>query len=105
MVRWKWSICRTEHLPLALEFGGDGVGEFARRLAGALGGPLYVDAMLVGAGGEHGVVTLHAFEALDQVGDDSGVRVADVRRGIHVVDGSGEIVFHRDSGTRSLLPR
>jgi hypothetical protein len=42
------------------------------------------------------MIALHAFEALDQVGHDGGVGVADMRRGVHVIDGSGEVVFHRD---------
>ena len=63
-------------------------------LAGGLGGALDLLAVLVGAGGQHGVVALHALEARDGLGGDGGVRVPDVRRGVHVVDGSGEVVFH-----------
>jgi len=86
----------AQQLPLSFEFAGDGIAEFLGRLAGALGGALHIDAMLVGAGGQHGLVTLHALEALHQVGHDGGVGVADMRRGIHVVDGCGEVVFHFD---------
>src|SRR5208283_2685184 len=87
---------QAQHLPLALKFGGDSVGEFARRFAGALGRALHIYTMLVGTGGEYGMVALHGFEALIKVGHDGGVGVANVRRGIHVIDRSSEVVFHRD---------
>ncbi len=52
---------QPEQLPLLLELGGDHVAVFLRRLAHALGGALDVDTVLVGAGGQHGAVALHAF--------------------------------------------
>ena len=84
----------AERLPLVFELAGDDVAEFLGRFAGALGGALHIDAVLVGAGGEHGFVSLHALEAPDHVGHDGGVGMADVGRGIDVVDGSSEVVFH-----------
>ena len=61
---------------------------------GGLGGALHLLAVLVGAGGEHGVEALHALEALDGVGGKRGVGVPDVRRGVDVIDRRGEVVFH-----------
>ena len=69
--------------------------EFLGRFAGALGGALHVHAVLVGAGGEHGMDSpACALKRLQQVGHDGGVGVADVRRGIDVIDRGGEVVFH-----------
>ncbi len=97
VVRWKWSICEAEQFPLPLEFVRDDVGRTpCGVLPARFGGALDFLAVLVGAGGEDGVVALHALEALDGVGGDGGVGVADVRRGVDVVDRSGEVVFHRD---------
>ena len=84
----------AQDFPLALEFGGNDVGEFLRRFAGGCGGALDLLAVLIGAGGEHNVVTLHALPALNGIGGDGGVGVADVRRGVHVIDRSGEVIFH-----------
>ena len=50
--------------------------------------------MLVGAGGEHGVVALHALQPLDGVGGERRVGVADVRRGVDVVDRRRQVIFH-----------
>ena len=64
-------------------------------LPAACGGALHLLAMLVGAGGEDGIVALHALEALDGVGGERGVGVADVRRGVDVVDRRRQVIFHR----------
>src|SRR5476649_2177185 len=87
----------VEPFPLGAEFGRDYVREFLRRFAGGLGGALHLLAVLVGAGEHHGVIALHAFEAGYGLGGHGGVRVPDVGRGIHVIQRSGEVVFHRDS--------
>ena len=71
-----------------------GVGELLRRFSRGFGGALDLLAVLVGAGEHHGVVALHALEARDGLGGHGGVRVPDVRRGIDVVDRSGQVVFH-----------
>ena len=84
---------QTQHLPLSLELGGDDVAEFLGRLAGALGGALHIDAVLVAAGGEHRMVALHGLKPLNEIRHDGGVGVANVRRGIDVVDRSGEVIF------------
>ena len=44
----------------------------------------------------HRVEALHALEARDGFGGHGGVSVADMRRGIHVIERSGEVVFHRE---------
>ncbi len=69
------------------------VGELLRRFAGGFGGALHFLAVFVGAGDQHGVEALHALEALDGLGGHGGVSVADVGRGIDVVERSREVVF------------
>ena len=64
-------------------------GRFSLRLGGAFN----VDAVLVGAGGEDGVESLHVFQRADGIGGDGGVGVADVRSGVGVVDRGGQVVF------------
>jgi len=56
-------------------------------------GAFDVDAVFVGAGGHHDVVAAHALVAANHVGDDGGVRVADVREPVGVVDGRRQIEF------------
>src|SRR5689334_6886605 len=90
-------ILETESVPLLAEFGCNGGGEFFRRFAGGLCGTLYLLPVFVCPGSEqYGLKTLHTFAALDDVGCNGGVRVADVWRRIDVIDGCGEIVFHRE---------
>ena len=94
MVRWKRSIWRSRVSHWLAEFVGDEVGELLRRFVGGGGGALDLLAVLVGAGGEdHRLVTLHALQALDRVGGDGGVGVADVGSGVDVIDRRGEVVF------------
>src|SRR5205807_2589757 len=83
-----------EFLPLRAEFGGDGVGELLRRFPRGFSGALHLLAVLIGAGEHHGVVALHAFETRDGLGGHGGVRMPDVRSGIHVVQRSRQVVFH-----------
>ena len=85
---------QTQCLPLTFEFGGDDVGKFTRRFARRRGGAFDLLPMLVRAGRENHVVALHLLEASDGVGGDGGVRVANMRRCIGVVDRCREIVFH-----------
>ncbi len=87
-------VLQTEGVPLLLELVGDACHKLFRSLAGGLGGAFHFLAMLVGAGGERDLEALHALEALDRVGRNRGVRVADMRRGVHVIDRSGQVVFH-----------
>src|SRR4029077_10079722 len=85
---------KTEQFPLPAELLRDDVCEFLRRFPGCGRGPLDLLAVLIGACGEdHGFVTLHALEALDGVGSDGGVSVADMRRGVDVIYRRGEVVF------------
>src|SRR5579864_1691677 len=88
-------VLQAERVPLLAKFGGDGGGKFFRGLASGLGGSLYFLSVLVGSSSQHHVEALHALEALDRVGGDGGIRMADVRRGVDVVDRSGQVVFHR----------
>jgi hypothetical protein len=83
----------VEHLPLPLEFGRDYVAKFLGSLARALRGAFDVYAMFVAAGGEHGIIALHALKPFDEVGHDGGIGVADMRRGVDVVYRSGQVVF------------
>ncbi len=65
--------------------------------ARGLRGALHFQAVLVGAGGEHHrIVAFHFLEALDQVRDERGVGGAQMRRRVDVIDGSGEVIFHRE---------
>jgi hypothetical protein len=52
-------------------------------------------AVLVGAGEEEHVLAALAHVAREHVYGDRGVRVAQVRLGVHVVDGSGDVKRHR----------
>jgi hypothetical protein len=49
-------------------------------------------AVLVGSGEEERVISQQPVAACEDVGHDGGVRVADVRAGVDVVDRCGEIV-------------
>jgi hypothetical protein len=69
----------------------DLVGELLWRDAGGGGAALDLLAVLVGAGEEEGVVAEQAVAAGDDVGDDGGVGVADVRARVDVVDRGGEV--------------
>jgi hypothetical protein len=83
----------VQHLPLPSELGRYDVAEFQGSLALSLRGAFDVDAMLVATGGEHGLVTLHALKAFDEVGNDSRIGMADMRRGVDVIDRRGQVVF------------
>ena len=87
-------MLEAENPPLLGKFAGNDVGKLLRRFAGRGGGALDLLPVLIGAGGEHYVVALHALPALDGVGGDGGVGVADVRRGVHVIDRCREVIFH-----------
>jgi hypothetical protein len=87
---------QPELAPLPLEFGGDEVAVVSGRLSNAPGRALDVDPVLVRAGGQHRLVALQAFEAAHDVRNDGRVGVANVRRGVDVIDGSGQVVLHRD---------
>src|SRR5260370_1799385 len=60
--------------------------------------------MLIGAGEQHGVITLHPLEARDRLGGQGGVSVADVRRRGHIVKRCGDVVFHLEFFKYSKLP-
>jgi len=78
-------------LPEILEGLRDLVGELLRRDAGGGGGALDLLAVLIGAGEEEGVVTEQAVAAGEYVRNDGGVRVADVRARVDVIDRGGDV--------------
>ena len=87
---------QTEVAPLSLKLLGDGLRELLWRLPRCVRGALHFLTVLVGSRRQHHrVVALHALEALDHIGGDGGIGVADVRGCVDVVDGCGQVVFHR----------
>ena len=80
----------VEKIPHVAESRLHGVAPFLRRhaLRGGRVGDLL--AMLVHAGDERHVVAIHALVARDGVGCDGGVRRAQMRCGIHVINRCGE---------------
>ncbi len=85
---------QAEDIPLAAKFVGDARGVVFGGEARLLRGALHILAVLVGAGEHVRLVALHVLEAPDHVGGHGGIGVAYVRRGIHVIERSGEVVFH-----------
>src|SRR5579872_5978916 len=85
---------QPQDFPLALELGGNDIGELLGRFAARSGGALDLLAMLVRPRSQHYVVTLHALPPLNGVGGDGGVGVADVGRGVDVIDRRSEVIFH-----------
>ena len=83
----------SERPPGIAKQGGDGVGILLRRDARRGGGALDVLAVFVGAGEQKGVVAAHLLVAADGVGDDGAVGVAEVRRGVDVVQRRGQEKF------------
>ncbi len=76
----------AENLLVAVYKVGGGDAEF-------FGGAFDIDAVLVGAGEVGDVEAAHALVARDHVADDGGVGRADVRAGVRVIDGSGEVIL------------
>ena len=92
--------------PLADELGRHLGGVRQRVDAGGLRGALHFQAVFVGAGGkDHRIVAFHFLEALNQVRDKRGVSGAQMRRGVDVIDGSGQVIFHREFLDRRDSPR
>src|SRR5215831_2258964 len=85
---------QTENLPLPPELLRDKVAELLWRLAYSRGGAFDLLPMFIRTCSEHRIKTLHSLEAFDRVGSNSGIRMAEMRSGVHVVDRSGEVVFH-----------
>ena len=94
VVRMKSSLRDVQLFPEVLEDGHDAVGQLVG-VDALLGGRLdHLDAVLVGAGEEERVVAGQAVIAGDGVGADGGVNVAEVRLGVGVVDGGGDVEGH-----------
>ena len=111
--------------PELLEGRGLGVAPLLGGHAVGGGGVGHLLAVLVDAGEEERVVAVHAAEARLDVGHDGGVGRAQVRGGVHVVDGRGDVIgalvlglmlgataiahvgqpFARGAGTRPALSR
>ena len=81
-----------------LEAGGVAVGELLRRDALALGGERDRLAVLVGAREEEHVLAALAVVAGEDVRPDRGVRVAEVRRRVDVVDRGRDVEAHAARG-------
>ncbi len=81
----------VQALPGVGEQRGDRVDELLRRLPGGLGGLLDLEAVLVGAGDVLDVLAEQPVPAGERVADDRGVRVAEVRLGVDVVDRGGDV--------------
>ncbi len=81
----------VELVPRLAEQRAVGVGPLRRGDAPRLGGTLHLEAVLVGAGEEDHVVAPEPAPAGQHVGRDRGVRVPDVGRVVHVVDGRGDV--------------
>ena len=84
-------VADAESVPERAKNGGVAVDQFARGDTQFGGGAGDVLAVLVGAGEKSDVVTLHPFEARNRIGHQRGVRRADVRAGIGVVDRGGQV--------------
>src|SRR5579862_961984 len=85
---------QIQNPPLLPELLGDHVGIFLRRLTLRLRRSLDVDAVLVRAGFQDHVETLHLLQPFDRVRGNGRIRVPDVGRGVGVVDRRGQIIFH-----------
>ena len=81
----------VEHVAHRLEFRGDAVDEFLRRHAFARRGLLNFQPVLVHAGDEQGVAPVEPHEALDRIGGDALVGVADMRRAVGVGNGGRDV--------------
>src|SRR5712692_10049784 len=89
----KFVALDAEFVPKSTPFGGHFRDEFGFGYAGFFGGALDVDAVFVSAGGHHDLVAAHALVAADGVTHDRGIRVADVRQAVRVVDRRGQVEF------------
>ena len=85
-------VADAQLIPELAENRGIAVHVLARRDAGLGRRAGDIFAVLVGAGKKGHVVTLHALEAGDRIGNQSGVSRANVRARVGVVDRRGEIV-------------
>ena len=84
--------------PEVAEHAGNVVHEGLRRHAGGRGGLDDLVPVFIGAGLHAGVFAEHAVEALEGVGHDGGVRMAQMRAGVDIVDGRCDVIaFHGDS--------
>src|SRR5665213_530714 len=90
-------VIDTELGPLADELGRHLGGVRQRVDARGRRGALHFEAVLIRSRGQdHRIVALHFLEALDQVRGKRGVSGAQMRRRVDVVDGSGQVIFHRE---------
>ena len=81
--------------PEIAEQAGDAVHEFLRGLACGVGGLHDLVAVFVGAGLHTGVFAEHTVEALQSVGHDGGIRMAQMGACVDIVDGRSDVVAFR----------
>ena len=84
-------VGNVEPPPGAAKALADAVGERLCVGAGRGRGLIHLLAVLVGAGQKIGAVAVEAVPARQEVGDDGGVGVAEVRFGVDVVDRGGDV--------------
>ena len=82
---------RVEQVAHRRELRGGAVGEALRRQPLARRGLLHLQPVLVHAGDEQRVAAVEPHEALDRVGGDALVGVADVGRAVGVGNGGGDV--------------
>ncbi len=86
-------VLDVQDAPELLEVLDHGVGELFRRQPLLGGAALDLLAVLVGPGQEQHPEAPQLLVALDDVGQDGGVGMADVRDIVHVVDRGGQVKF------------
>jgi hypothetical protein len=90
-----------EVLPRLGELRRDRIGERLRIESGRVGGPLDVEAVLVGSGQEQHLVAEQPVPARQRVADDRRVGVTQVRFGVDVVDRRGGVEPARGHATEA----
>ena len=86
---------QVELFPLLTKFFGHNGGEFLWRFVRGFGRTFYFLTVFICASSQHDVETLHGFIALNCVSSNGRIGVADVWRGVDVVNRCGQIIFFR----------
>ena len=91
-------VFNAELGPQIAEHAGNVVHKGLRRHACGRGGLDYLVPVLVGSGLHAGVFAEHAVESLERVGHNGGVRVAQMRACVDIVNGGCDVIaFHGNS--------
>ena len=93
---------QAEFVPFRAKCLRDAIGELLRLQARRRSGTLDLLPVLVAARSQVGIVAQHAPDPLDRIGHDRRVGMADVGRGVDVVDGRRDVEI-RHSGTLVLV--